>query len=156
MPPAFPQVRPQAMLEAKDLPTCQLSQYLEQRMQRALEHERVERAKATGRNISDTAPINHITIRVINSIMKKCEVKAKMVETYASDNYPTEFSYRQKVLLLFQVGAGVALLGLWVLLFQVTNGLLLFAVHVHNEPLCVAVSCTCTHARHPSVHLLLC
>ena len=91
------------MLEAKDLPTCRLSQFLEQRMQRALEHERVERAKATGRSIGETAPIDPITIRVINSIMKKCEVKSKMAETYASDGYSTEFSYRQKVLLLFQV-----------------------------------------------------
>ena len=55
--------------------------------------------------------------------MKKCEVKAKMAETYASDGYPTEFPYRQRVVLLFQVSGWLrSCIHTWVA-----------ATHVHGE-----------------------
>lgn len=43
-PPMCAQQRPQAMLEAKDLPHCELSKYLEQRLVMSLDHERQARA----------------------------------------------------------------------------------------------------------------
>ncbi len=41
-------VRPQAMLEAKDLPRCDLSDYLENRVAGALERDRSMRAQRDG------------------------------------------------------------------------------------------------------------
>jgi E1A/CREB-binding protein len=46
----------------------------------------------------------NLRVRVINNVMKKCEVKPRFGETFsASGNYPSEFSYRQRVLVMFQV-----------------------------------------------------
>eukprot|EP00798_Chlamydomonas_sp_ICE-L_P023039 gene23039-30234_t len=107
----IPMVRPQSMLEGKDLPPCRLSNYMEQHLQRALTQERVERAKATGTPISQIHPIEStITIRVVNSVNKKCEVKQRMAEHFASEGYPTELPYRQRVVLLFQNIDGVDVL----------------------------------------------
>lgn len=48
-----------------------------------------------------------LTVRMINSIKKKCEVKPKFHETFTADGYVAELEYRQKVLLLFQSLDGV-------------------------------------------------
>lgn len=48
-----------------------------------------------------------LTVRLINSVVKKAEVKPKFYETFSGDGYPTEYPYRQKVLLLFQNLDGV-------------------------------------------------
>eukprot|EP00798_Chlamydomonas_sp_ICE-L_P008174 gene8174-1430_t len=101
------EVRPQSMLEAKDLPTCELSNYMEQHLNQALAQERIERAKVTGVHLSEIPPIDALTIRVVNSVIKKGEVKQRMAEQFASDGYPTEFSYRQRVLVMFQNIDGV-------------------------------------------------
>ena len=41
-------VRPQAMLEAKDLPVCELSEFLQHRLNIAVQNEHLERAKQAG------------------------------------------------------------------------------------------------------------
>ncbi len=44
------------------------------------------------------------TSRVINNIVKKCETKPRYVDVFgSSEGYPTEFPYRQRVIILFQV-----------------------------------------------------
>lgn len=42
------QVRPQAMLEARDLPKCDISDFLQSRIDTALQNELVQRAKEQG------------------------------------------------------------------------------------------------------------
>ena len=44
-------VRPQAMLEARDLPRCEISDFLQQRLDSAVAAERVQRAKEQGLSI---------------------------------------------------------------------------------------------------------
>ena len=51
----------------------------------------------------------NLRVRVINNVMKKCEVKPKFGETFAANGgYPSEFSYRQRVLVMFQVSPSSA------------------------------------------------
>lgn len=42
------EIRPQAMLEARDLPRCEISDFLQERLDKALAAERVQRAKEQG------------------------------------------------------------------------------------------------------------
>jgi E1A/CREB-binding protein len=35
-----------------------------------------------------------LTIRVVNSVIKKCEVKSRFHETFGPEGYPGEFPYR--------------------------------------------------------------
>jgi hypothetical protein len=51
-------VRPQAMLEAKDLPQCDLSNYLSRRISDALEKDRLLRAQRDG------LPLEQVTLPV--------------------------------------------------------------------------------------------
>ena len=96
------------MLEARDLPTCKLSQYLEARLSRAVEAEQQQRAHMQGKPVDEVQAVDPLTVRVINSVSKKCEVRPKFQETFQSEcEYPTEFPYRQRVLLLFQKIDGV-------------------------------------------------
>jgi hypothetical protein len=46
-------------------------------------------------------------VRVINNVVKHCEVKPKFYETFQQEGSATEFPYRQKVVLLFQQQDGV-------------------------------------------------
>lgn len=101
------EMRPQAMLEAKDLPQCNLSMLLEKRVVTALQVERVARAKAQGKPVQEIPTAEGMTIRVINNVQKRCEVKPKFGDTFAQDGYPSEFPYRQKVILLMQNLDGV-------------------------------------------------
>lgn len=49
-------VRPQAMLEAKDLPRCDLSDFLEARIAKALDEDRSMRAQRKGVSIDQVQP----------------------------------------------------------------------------------------------------
>eukprot|EP00878_Enallax_costatus_P007519 GHUV01007875.1.p1 GENE.GHUV01007875.1~~GHUV01007875.1.p1 ORF type:complete len:926 (+),score=290.96 GHUV01007875.1:200-2779(+) len=100
-------VRPQAMLEAKDLPHNNLSRLLEQRMYQKLEEDRYMRAAAVGCNASDMPIPEGLTIRVINNVIKKCEVKPKFYEAFRGDGFAEAFIYRQRVIILFQKLDGV-------------------------------------------------
>lgn len=48
-----------------------------------------------------------LTIRVINNVIKKCEVKQKFFDAFKGDGYPEAFIYRQRVIVLFQKIDGV-------------------------------------------------
>jgi E1A/CREB-binding protein len=48
-----------------------------------------------------------LTVRVINNVIKKCEVKTKFLEAFQGEGYPEAFKYRQKVVVLFQKMDGV-------------------------------------------------
>lgn len=49
-------VRPQAMLEARDLPRCEISDFLQERLDNALAAERVQRAKEQGIPLKQVSP----------------------------------------------------------------------------------------------------
>ncbi|MEW5317257.1 MAG: hypothetical protein WDW38_008570 [Sanguina aurantia] len=98
------ETRPQSMLEAKDLPRCQLSDQLQERLDHQLNMDWNRRAQEQGNSVLRADPI---TVRVINSVMKKCEVRHAFAESFRNEGYPTEFPYRQRVILLFQNLDGV-------------------------------------------------
>ena len=49
-------VRPQAMLEAKDLPRCSLSDYIEDHLRQTVAEDRLLRAKQMGRPENEVGP----------------------------------------------------------------------------------------------------
>lgn len=48
-----------------------------------------------------------LTVRVVNSVIKKCEVKPRFGDAFKGDGYPEAFIYRQRVILLYQKTDGV-------------------------------------------------
>lgn len=106
-----PSERPQAMLTARDLAKCDLSQALEERLDRSLKLERDRRAAAAGIPAEQVASaVGTLTVRVINNVNKRCEVKPLFASSFSgAEGYPLSFPYRQKVILLFQHLDGVDL-----------------------------------------------
>ncbi len=99
--------RPQAMLEARDLPKCNLSDHLEARLQQSLARERMLRAQQMGVPPQAVPTVEGLTIRVINSVQKVLDVKQRFYETFSPGGYQERFKYRQKVC----VGGWVVLCG---------------------------------------------
>ncbi|RMZ57131.1 hypothetical protein APUTEX25_002363 [Auxenochlorella protothecoides] len=104
-----PTERPQAMLTAADLPRCELSDYIEARLARTIAEERAARATALGVHPSTVPTAHGITVRVVNNVTKKNEVRQRFLDAFRGEGYPEAFMYRQKVLLLFQNRDGVDL-----------------------------------------------
>lgn len=101
---------------AKDLPSTVLSDYLEDRLALKLEEERVERAKAMGKSCEEVPTAEGLVVRVISSVDKKLEVKPKFLELFQQEDYPKDFLYKSKMVMLFQKieGVEVCLFGMYV------------------------------------------
>lgn len=109
---------------AEDLPRTLLSEHLEDHVRQKVD-EYVE-TSAKNKSQTDKIPIEearrmlqmggHITIRQVTSMDRKLEVRERMKRRYAFKNYPDEFSFRCKCIVVFQNldGVDVILFGLYV------------------------------------------
>ncbi|CAH8386523.1 unnamed protein product [Eruca vesicaria subsp. sativa] len=94
-------------LGAKDLPETILSDFIEKRLKRRLKEERHQTATATGKSTDDVSVLDDLTLRVVFSADKISHVNKTFVDFLHDKDYPSEFPYRSKVILLFQKVDGV-------------------------------------------------
>ena len=71
------------MLEAADLPHCALSRALQARLDARLAEDRARRAAQAGLPLEAVPAAEGLTVRVINNVVKKCEVRPKFLEAVA-------------------------------------------------------------------------
>lgn len=109
---------------AEDLPRTKLSEYLENHVRQKVDA--FLREKATAISVAEGIDYAEalkkvemggaITIRQVTSMDRRLEVRDRMKKRYAFKNYPDEFSFRCKCMIVFQNldGVDVILFGLYV------------------------------------------
>jgi len=109
---------------AEDLPRTKLSQYLEKhvREKMGLYMDKAAKAKMEAEKMSEDEARKavdmggHITIRQVSSMDRRLDVRERMQRRYAFKDYPKEFNFRCKCIVVFQNldGVDVILFGLYV------------------------------------------
>ncbi|RZC63095.1 hypothetical protein C5167_024863, partial [Papaver somniferum] len=94
-------------LGAKDLPKTRLSDHIEMRLFKCLTQDKQERAQLNGKSIDEIPGAESLTVRVVSSVDKMLEVNQRFLEIFQEENYPLEFPYKSKIILLFQEIEGV-------------------------------------------------
>ncbi|KAK9091160.1 hypothetical protein Sjap_024337 [Stephania japonica] len=92
---------PSAVPGAKELPRTSHSDHIERKLFASLEQERRERADVLGKNLTDVGA-EVLTVRVVCIVDKSCKVNQRFWNVLQRENYPQEFPYKSKVILLFQ------------------------------------------------------
>ncbi|XP_073221147.1 histone acetyltransferase HAC12-like isoform X2 [Cicer arietinum] len=102
---------------AKDLPRTMLSDHLEKRLFEHLMQERADWEKIEGNeNLDEVVVAKSLTVREVLSADKHLIVEKQFLDIVPEEKYPAEFSYRSRVILLFQQieGADVCIFGMYV------------------------------------------
>lgn len=109
---------------AEDLPRTLLSEYLEKhvrdKVNEFIERKSQEKSATEGISLDEARKKlqmgGAITIRQVTSMDRKLEVRERMKRRYAFKNYPDEFNFRCKCIVVFQNldGVDVVLFGLYV------------------------------------------
>nr|CAD2162157.1 unnamed protein product [Meloidogyne enterolobii] len=84
--------RPENKFTAKKLPHCQISRYIEDRVNNFLRQK-----------LDENDPEIEVIIRVLSSSDKEVEVKPHMFKKYGASGYPERFAYRSKAIFAFEV-----------------------------------------------------
>ncbi|KAI5442587.1 hypothetical protein KIW84_011583 [Lathyrus oleraceus] len=94
---------------AKDLPRTMLSDHLEKRL-----FKRLMEVKGS-ENLDKVLAAESISIREVLSVDKQLKVKKQFLDIIPKNNYPAEFSYKLRVILLFQKidGVDICIFGLY-------------------------------------------
>ncbi|GKY91017.1 hypothetical protein MPSEU_000074500 [Mayamaea pseudoterrestris] len=109
---------------AEELPRTKLSEFLEHHVRKRVDDymDRTAKEKSEVEKTSIEEAMSkiqmggHITIRQVTSMDRRLEVRERMKKRYAFKNYPDEFTYRCKCIVVFQNldGVDVVLFGLYV------------------------------------------
>ncbi|KAI4366745.1 hypothetical protein MLD38_022584 [Melastoma candidum] len=92
---------------ACNLPRTALSDHIEQRLQTSLREDRELRAKGSGKGFLEVPSAEDLTVRVVHTGKRKLKVKDEFLDLFKPNDYPSQFPYTSKMILLFQKIGGV-------------------------------------------------